>query len=247
MSTDGASVFAYLPRCGPTSSPSALTRLTVGDLKPTQNAVGLDEVQAKAKKIKPMTPRQLEDYLLQRPIPVVIGNGDQYYAIDRHHLARALWEAGKGDVEAPAVVVENWRVLEGDHFWKAMARRNWVYPFDGMGAGPTKPTELKPHIKDLDNDLYRSVAWYVRERYGFIKDPSNPIFAEFKWASFFRSRVVFWSALMHWPKDSDVMHMTLKHIFDRDPAEYESKLAYAHYLAGSPDARGLPGFTGCKC
>lgn len=60
-------MFAYLPRCEPTCPRGALTRLTVGELKPTQNAVGMDEIHPKVKKIEPMSPSRLEDYLLQRP------------------------------------------------------------------------------------------------------------------------------------------------------------------------------------
>jgi hypothetical protein len=243
MSAAGAREFAYLPRCEPACVQGTLARLAVGELKPTQNAVGMDEVSAKVKKIEPMSRTHLEDYLLQRRIPVIIGNDDQCYMIDHHHLARALWDAGKRDIEVPIVVAENWHVLHDDRLWKAMASRNWIYPFDGMGAGPTKPSLLKPHVKDLDNDLYRSVAWYVRERYGFVKDPSNPIFAEFKWASFFRSRVIFWGALMSWP-EPDPMPMTLEDISKLEPGEYEDVLAYARYLAGAPDASGLPGFIG---
>jgi hypothetical protein len=238
MSTESGDMFAYLPRCEPTSPQGALTRLTVSELRPTQNAVGMDE-------IAPMSVDRLEDYLLQRPIPVVIGNGEYYYMIDHHHLARALWDADKKEVSVPTVVTENWHALRDDKFWKAMARRNWLHPFDGMGSGPTKPTSLKSHVKDLDNDLYRSLAWYVRERYGYVKDPSNPIFAEFKWGSFFRGRVIFWNALMDWPDHP--MQMTLEDIRERHSEEYKDQIAYARYLAGSPEASGLPGFIGRRC
>jgi hypothetical protein len=238
-------MFAFLPRCEASCPRGALTALPVGELRPTQDAVGMDEVRTKAAKIKAMSPTHLEDYLLQRPIPVVIGNADQYYMIDHHHLARALWDAGKGDVDVPVLVAENWSPLHGDHFWKAMARHDWVYPFDGMGAGPTPPGLLKQHVAELDNDLYRSLAWYVRDRYGYIKDPSNPIFAEFKWASFFRSRVVFWSVLMKWK--GRPMDITLADIAEMDRDEYDEKLAFAQYLAGAPEASGLPGFIGRRC
>jgi hypothetical protein len=246
MNSEGESTLADLPHCEPTSPQGALASLTVGELRPTQNAVGMDEVNEKAEKIASMSASKLADYLLQRPIPVVIGEEAGYYMIDHHHLARALWDAGKRETNVPIVVAENWGVLRGPHFWKAMARRDWAYPFDGMGSGPTKPTLIKPHVKDLENDLYRSLAWYVRERYGFIKDLSNPIYAEFKWASFFRSRVIFWDALLDWP-ESNPVKMTLQYILEQHADEYSDKTAYALYLAGSPDARGLPGFIGCQC
>jgi hypothetical protein len=83
----------------------------------------------------------------------------------------------------------------------------------------------------------------VRERYGYVKDPANPIFAEFKWGSFFRSRVIFWNALLDWPADR-LVDMTLADILEKEPDEFDEMTAYALYLARSPEARGLPGFVG---
>lgn len=245
MTNANEALFTYLSRLEPASPQGSLTKSPLDDLRPTQNAVGMDEVEAKAKKIEAMSAKRLDDYLLQRPIPVVIGNRGTYI-IDHHHLARALWEAGKRTDSVPTVVVENWAPLDGDRFWKAMARRNWLYPFAGMGSGPQNPSSLKPHIKELENDLYRSLSWYVRERYGYVKDPANPIFAEFKWASFFRSRVIFWHALMDWPADR-LVDMTLADILEKEPEEFAETTAYALYLASSPEARGLPGFAGPRC
>lgn len=245
MTDANKALFTYLSRLEPASPKGSLTSSRIGDLRPTQNAVGMDEVEAKTKKIEAMSAERLDDYLLQRPIPVVIGN-DGTYMIDHHHLARALWDADKRTISVPTVVVENWKPLDGDRFWKAMARRNWLYPFAGMGSGPQNPSALKPHVKKLENDLYRSLSWYVRKGYGYIKDPANPIFAEFKWASFFRSRVIFWDALLNWPADR-LVDMTLADIREKEPGELDEMTAYALYLASSPEARGLPGFIGPGC
>jgi len=244
MSSKSADVLARLPPCEASSPQGALTALPVAQLKPTQNSVGMDEVQAKVAKIESMSANQLADYLLQRPIPVVVGKTSEFFAIDHHHLARALWDAGKRDLAVPTVVAENWGPLDGNHFWKAMARRNWLYPFDGLGAGPCKPSALKADVGELENDLYRSLAWRGRERYVYIKDEANPIYAEFKWANFLRSRVIFWGALLKWK--GDPMEMTLKAISELDPSDYQDRLAYALYLAGSREASGLPGFIGCR-
>jgi hypothetical protein len=235
-------VLARLPRCQPDSPQGALTALPVGELKPTQNSVGLDEVRAKVEKIESMSSNQLADYLLQRPIPIVVGRTSEFFMIDHHHLARAMWDADKRDILIPTVVAQNWAPLDGSHFWKAMARRDWLYPFDGLGAGPSKPSSLKPNVGELENDLYRSIAWYARQRYAYVKDAANPIYAEFKWANFLRSRVVFWGTLLKWK--GDPMEMTLHAISELDPSEYAEKLAFTLYLAGSPEAGGLPGFVG---
>jgi hypothetical protein len=240
MTKKNDELFDFLPKIDAGSPQGSLGRLKLSDLLPTQNAVGMDEVNAKVAKIKDKKGEQLVDYLLQRTVPIIIGNSGRFYLIDHHHLSISLWRA-KGDMEIPVEVTRNWNPIAGDRFWKAMAANNWVYPFDALGAGPSNPATLKQHVNDLDNDLYRSLSWVVRERYGYVKDPSNAIFAEFKWGSFFRTRVIFDEQLTCQKK---CMEMTLEDIRKADPDDYADKVAYALYLASSPEAAGLPGFVG---
>lgn len=240
MSTKSNNIVDFLPECDKNSPPGNYARLKLSQLRPTQNAVGMDEVNTKTKKIADKSGKKLADYLLQRTIPIIIGNDGQYYLIDHHHLAISLWRA-KGDMEVPVEVVKNWNPIEGGRFWHAMANNNWVYPFDAMGAGPSNPGSLKQHVKDLDNDIYRSLSWLVRQAYGYVKDPNNAIFAEFKWGSFFRTRVIFAAQLSC---EKKCMEMTLADIEKKDPDDYQDKVAYALYLASSPEASGLPGFVG---
>ena len=240
MAKKNDALFDFLPKCDAQSPQGTLGRIKLSELKPTQNAVGMDEVNAKVKKIKKKSDEQLTDYLLERVVPVIIGNGGLPYLIDHHHLTTSLWLA-KGDMDIPVQVTRNWSPVKGNSFWKAMASSNWVYPFDALGAGPSNPTTLKQHVKDLDNDLYRSLSWVVRQEYGYIKDPNNAIFAEFKWGTFFRTRVIFNEQLKC---TSKCMQMTLDDIQKADPEDYAEKVAYALYLASSPEAAGLPGFVG---
>lgn len=240
MTKKNDEVCGFLPKIDAHSPQGTLGRLKLSNLKPTQNAVGMDEVNAKVANIKEKSDSALEDYLLPRAVPVIIGNDGQYYLIDHHHLSISLWRA-KGDMEVPVMVTRNWSSIEGKHFWKAMATNNWLYPFDAMGAGPSNPNTLKQHVKDLDNDLYRSLSWLVREDYGYVKDPNNAIFAEFKWGSFFRTRVIFDEQLTC---KKNCMEMTLEDIRKADPGDYADKIGWARYLASSPEAAGLPGFVG---
>jgi hypothetical protein len=240
MAKKNDNLFGFLPKCDTRSPRDTIGRLKLSELRPTQNAVGMDEVNTKVKKIKKKNDSKLADYLLQRPVPIIIGNNGRYYLIDHHHLTISLWIA-KGDMEIPVQVTRNWSPIEGNHFWKAMAANNWVYPFDAMGGGPLNPSTLKKHVKDLDNDLYRSLSWVVRQKYGYVKDPNNAIFAEFKWGSFFRTRVIFDEQLS---REKKCMEITLEHINNKDPDDYHDKIAYAMYLASSPEAAGLPGFVG---
>ncbi|MCM8595193.1 ParB/Srx family N-terminal domain-containing protein [Accumulibacter sp.] len=241
MAKKNDELFSFLPDIDENSPQGTVGCLRLSQLKPTQNAVGMDEVNAKVKKIKAKNDDQLTDYLLPRTVPVIIGNGGQYYLIDHHHLTKSLWMA-KGDMAIPVLVMRNWAPIKGDRFWKAMAGSNWVYPFDAMGAGPFNPVTLKQHVTDLDNDLYRSLSWVVREAYGYVKDPNNAIFAEFKWGTFFRTRVIFNEQLTSTRKNP--AGLTLGDIESADPEDYADKIAYARHLASSPEAAGLPGFVG---
>jgi hypothetical protein len=240
----------FLPELDINSPQGAVGRLPLDALRPTQNAVGMDEVDAKAVKLRAMSKDKREDYLLQRPVPVVIGNetgaGEPieapFFMLDHHHLAAALWYAlHDARTSLFAEVRCNWLPLSGNRFWKAMARASWLYPFDGLGAGPMNPKLLKRSVMELENDLYRSLSWVVREGYGYVKDPANPTFAEFQWASFFRTRVLFDAQL---ECERDCMDLTLATLERDDPSDYADKVAYARYLASSPEAAGLPGFVG---
>jgi hypothetical protein len=241
MAKKNEDLFGFFPRIDENSPQGTVGRLKLSELMPTQNAVGMDEVNAKVKKFKQRSDEQLLDYLTPRVVPVIIGNGGKCYLIDHHHLTISLWLA-KGDMEVPVLVTRNWSVIKGDHFWKAMAANHCVYPFDALGAGPSNPGTLKQHVKDLDNDLYRSLSWVVREAYGYVKDVDNAIFAEFKWGSFFRTRVIFNEQLTS--KKKNPAEMTLEDIKQADPDDYGDKIGYAKYLASSPEAAGLPGFVG---
>ncbi|HHE33012.1 MAG TPA: hypothetical protein ENL07_10445 [Chlorobaculum parvum] len=242
MPKDIHKLFDYLPEITDRSEQGSICRVLVSRLRPTQNAVGFDEIFKKRKKIRKKTdnPDDLQDYLMQRAIPVIIGNGGEFYQIDYHHLAYSVWHE-LGDMYLPVEVVKNWSVIEGYSFWKAMRKNKWLYPFAGDGGGPLPPDQLKTHIKDLENDIFRSLSWKVREKYGYVKSPSNAIFAEFKWANFYRSRIIFDVQLK---EQLDIKELTLEKVKDEEKGDYKRLLKLAMYLATSDEAKGLPGFRG---
>jgi hypothetical protein len=133
--------------------------------------------------------------------------------------------------------------LEEPYFRKTMHQQNCVYLFDRSGGGPQQPTTLPAHIKDLDFDPYRSLARIVREHHGYVKN--NAPFPEFKWANFFRPRILL---------DQDML--AGKHTFGDVAFEVDEHgalelsddgkevIAAALFLAASKEARGLPGFRG---
>jgi hypothetical protein len=235
-----------LPELTQDAPQGALRQVKVSELKPTQNAVGFDEVHDKTARYSAKSKGDLKDYLLVHSVPVVIGNGGNFYLTDHHHMANALWKTAEGENKAgidtrnARVVVRvqyNYRGLEGYHFWKEMHQLRLVYLFDNYGGGPIRPKDLCTHIKDLANDPYRSLAWAVRTRYGYAKSPHA--FAEFLWADFFRIRIVIddW-ILKDKIREQDVLIGNL-------PEEYRKEIIdEAMNLARSPEAAGMPGYLG---
>jgi len=220
----------------------------VKDLSPTQFSVGKAEVAVRTgrmrKKFK-KDPAMLHDYLRVWPVPVVV-RGKKFYLVDHHHLARALYDAlhearGK-EICVYVKVMGNATTLEELYFCKTMHEHNWVYLFDRAGGGPQQPQKLPAHIKDLEFDPYRSLAWIVREHHGYIKN--NAPFSEFKWANFFRTRILL---------DHDIL--AGRHTFDDFAFEVDEHggleltddgkevIEEALFLAASEEARGLPGVS----
>jgi len=235
-----------LEECTPEAHTGTYCQLKLSALRPTQNAVGFDEVNNKIARYSAKSKAALKDYLILHPVPIVIGNGGKFYVTDHHHLTNALWKTAEGknkagidtkNVRVVVLVQHNYSVLKGYHFWKAMHDARLVYLYDHYGGGPVRPKELHAHVKDLRNDPYRSLAWAVRTRYGYNKDP-HP-FAEFLWADFFRIRIIVdnW-ILKDKIRGGDVL---LTHL----PEDEQKDLVdLAMAWAKSPEARGLPGYIG---
>ncbi len=235
--------------CPDKPEPMQFYKLLVKDLSPTQFATGLAEVQYKAGRMAKKyasNPAKLHDYLLLRPIPVV-KRGDQFYLVDHHHLVRALYEALNdkvGDKLCVYVrVMFNGSILSEVHFWKAMFKNNYVYLFAADGGGPKPPEMLPGHIRDLDFDPYRSLAWLVRERHGYMKN--NAPFSEFRWANFFRTRILPEQGILAGKKTfHDFGFKVSRSGKIKLTDEGEDIVDQALFLATGPEAAGLPGYLG---
>jgi hypothetical protein len=186
-------------------------------LRPTQFAVGMEEVRRRFGHVLRMKPGKQDRYLRERAIPVVVGPGGETYIIDHHHLARLLWDSGLRST-VYANVRANWSDLSLPEFWKRMEEHGWVYPYDADGKGPRPTAELPRTIGELRDDPYRSLAWMVRKQGGYAK--TDAPFAEFRWADFFRTRI---SAKL----------LT---------GDLELVTPTALGLAASPEAANLPGY-----
>src|SRR5258708_7022283 len=76
----------------PRGTDAQLFSTKIRELRPTQMAVGMIEVDEKADKLHHLAnhPDELKDFLASNPEPVVLGPGKERYIIDHHHLALAL-------------------------------------------------------------------------------------------------------------------------------------------------------------
>ena len=237
------------PYCPADARNGEFFKLRVKDLSPTQFADCKAEIAdgaARMRKKQKKDPGKLHDYLRVRPIPIVI-RSKKFYLVDHHHLVRALYDVEHGsrgkNICVYVKVLANANTLEDVYFWKTMHEQNFVYLFDQSGGGPQQPATLPAHIKDLKFDPYRSLAWIVREHHGYIKN--NAPFSEFKWANFFRTRILLDQDIL---ANKDTFDDFAFAVDERGKLELtddgQEVIEEALYLAASDEARGLPGFRG---
>jgi len=190
--------------------------VAVAQLRPTQFALGLQEIQERAVKLREMSASKLTAYLLKHRAPIAIGPGGIPYLLDGHHLARTILEAGVKPVMY-AEVKENWANLSEEKFWAEMKDHNYLYLRDEAGHGPLDYTLLPKTVAAMKDDPYRTLAWKVRSNGGYEK--TSVFYTDFQWAEFFRPRVVV------------------------DTNSYGKAIEAASALAHSADAQKLPGYS----
>jgi hypothetical protein len=189
----------------------------VHDLRPTQITVGLIEVSDKCIQLASLKGRQRREFLYGHPMPAVLGPAGRLYITDHHHLALAVWHS-RADA-AFFVVEHDLSKLKIKQFWRELIVNHWAHPFDAAGnACPAG--DIPAHVSGLCDDIYRSLAAYVRNAGGFSKTPTA--FAEFLWADFFRSRIIIGATR----------------------SDFDRAVGKAIVLATSRKARHLPGHLG---
>jgi hypothetical protein len=194
---------------------SKIKEATIQTLRPTQLTVGMIEVLDKKNHLAAMKPAEQQDFMQAHPMPAVIGPRGALYITDHHHLARAAIEAG---VATGCFLVEDdFSSSQTDDFWTRMDQNLWVHPLDQNGVRHYY-SAIPSRLQDLIDDVYRSLAGYVRNAGGFDKTPTA--FAEFVWADFFRRSIPV----------EDVK------------ADFHSAVGTALPLAHGRLAKGLPGF-----
>lgn len=182
-------------------------------LRPTQATVGYREVRRKRSDWRAHVATKGPRFTATHVIPVVVGPAARPYAIDRHHLARALHDEG---VKRVAIsVVADASSLPCHKFWDYLATRSWGHLADEDGR-PVDPWTMPTTIAEVADDPYRSLAGALRRSGGYVKSPAPC--SEFLWADFLRARI-----------DPDLV----RHDFD-------AALACALVLAKAPPTAALP-------
>jgi len=153
-------------------------RQKVLDLKPTQFAVGMLEVDEKIEIVRDYRKKQLRDFIDENPVPIVIGPQGDLFIADHHHFLVVCYNIGVEKVRTRLVKDLSTRSMSYAQFWKWMFKTRHAYPFCQFGEGPRKALYLPKDIRGL--------AWFVRKAGAFENSDRN--FAEFQWANFFRQK-----------------------------------------------------------
>lgn len=163
---------------------SKVREAALKSLHPTQLTAGMIVVQDKREHLAGMSAADRQSFMKAHPMPAVVGPQSKLYITDHHHLGRAALDAG-----VPTgffLVEEDFSKCTLEAFWKEMNENLWVHPLDENGVRHNYST-IPSCLDKLVDDVYRSLAGYVRDAGGFDKTPTA--FAEFIWADFFRRNI----------------------------------------------------------
>ena len=196
---------------------SKIQEANLKDLHPTQLTIGKIVVGDKKKSLAALNPTDQRGFMKDHPMPAVVGPQGKLYITDHHHLGRAALEA---NVTCGFFLVEeDLSKCKLEEFWKEMNDNQWVHPLDENGVRHCYST-LPDSLGKLVDDMYRSLAGYVRDAHGYDKTPTA--FAEFIWADFFRRNIAI----------------------ETVRTDFKSAVKEGICLAQSHWARHIPGYNG---
>ncbi|MFQ6539697.1 MULTISPECIES: ParB-like protein [Aphanothece] len=170
----------------PPRSGDPLIELPIASLQPTQLCVGLAEVRSRQIDFQAENRGERRQYLGSKPVPLVRNGAGEVWMVDRHHRLRALLEL-QPDGTAFGYVVLELPTTERAEVLEELARRGWLYLYDGRGLGPLHPAVLPRQLTGLQDDPYRSLVWKLKKE-GVIEPAPLIPFHEFRWGAWLRSR-----------------------------------------------------------
>jgi hypothetical protein len=165
-----------------------ICKIEIGKLHPTQAKVGMYQVKYNQALLEVISQQEsdkfdsIENYLQKKQVPVVIGPGNIYYMVDRHHTMRSIWDYYQGNpqIKVYIKVIKNWSKKK--NFWQEMKENNYTY----LGASGTEinPNQLPTNIGDLTNDNYRAAVG-LAVKWAFFDSPKGEAkyFYQFKWGN----------------------------------------------------------------
>lgn len=156
------------------------------NLRPTQFAVGMLEVDEKIKEVSQFSKKKIKKYIKKNVVPVVRGQDNELYVVDKHHFLTVCYNLGIKKVNVDIIRDMKDENLSYEEFWNWMVDNRNSYPYCQFGEGPREALYLPHDIRGLADDPYRSIAWFVRKAGGYVSTDAN--FSEFQWANFFRSK-----------------------------------------------------------
>ena len=165
------SATAQAEDCSPQTSVGSWCELPLAALHPTQQNVGLLQVEDDQAKLAGKKPKALERYLRKKEIPVVIGPGGRFYLTDRHHLSSALWRLDPkqdvpvkviGRLPRPPTSGRRCRKTTGSGCTMRVARRSrprrcrTLSP--GLATIPTAPWPATPRTRTPSTRIGRAIS-----------------------------------------------------------------------------------------
>ena len=119
-----------------------------------------------------MSPKALHNYLIERPVPLIIGPNKKLFLIDRHHLLRGL-EGMRYKSDVRVFIQEDLSHLEYVQFVEAMIQKGYTYLMD-ENFQPIEFKDLPTHIRDLKDNVWRSIAGALRNEEAYDKPLADP-------------------------------------------------------------------------
>ncbi len=161
----------------------------ITELRPTQFDYGLPRVRYIQEKIKGMDFLDVQLYLDEHPIPVVLGPKSDRFMVDRHNTLRGLAESQEHllekfgdkahDLKIRLVVIEDKSSLSEDEFFRQMFAESLLYPYRKDQL--MNFSEIPKQVLDLKKDYFRGMAWLLKKA-GIIGANTIP-FSDFMWAT----------------------------------------------------------------
>lgn len=185
-------------------------------------------------------------------MPLILGPAGTFYTTDHHHLLAAILASSiDPDLQVlNGVIIADLSSYNYGTFWSTMVEKAYVWLFDEKGAQPLSPFHLASDMTGLQNDFYRSLAYFVRESGGFGK--SNTSYSEFLWANWFRANLPISNKTVSSEESDSLGFPNAWNLCDVTPYEYPclknetgqlfQMINSAISLAKSPLASKLPGW-----